>query len=49
MLTEVGPAEITVPRDRDGSFEPHVVKKRQRRLTGIDEMVLSLSARSDAR
>ncbi len=45
VLTDVGPVEITVPRDRDGSFEPQIVKKRQRRLTGVDEMVLSLSAR----
>src|SRR3954470_22627558 len=45
VLTEVGPVEIAVPRDRDGSFEPKIVKKRQRRLTGVDEMVLSLSAR----
>ncbi|WP_413230338.1 IS256 family transposase [Kitasatospora herbaricolor] len=45
VLTEVGPVEIDVPRDREGSFEPQIVKKRQRRLTGVDEMVLSLSAR----
>ncbi|GAA3598024.1 hypothetical protein GCM10022295_92980 [Streptomyces osmaniensis] len=45
MLTDVGPVEIVVPRDRDGSFEPKIVKKRQRRLTGVDEMVLSLSAK----
>jgi putative transposase len=45
VVTEVGPVEIEVPRDRAGSFEPHIVKKRQRRLTGVDEMVLSLSAR----
>ncbi|MFB7294218.1 IS256 family transposase [Actinacidiphila glaucinigra] len=45
VLTDVGPVEISVPRDRDGSFEPQIVKKRQRRLTGVDEMVLSLSAR----
>ena len=45
MLTEVGPVEIDVPRDRDGTFEPQIVKKRQRRLTGVDEMVLSLSAK----
>ncbi len=37
--------EIDVPRDRNGSFEPELVKKRQRRLTGVDEMVLSLSAK----
>jgi putative transposase len=45
VLTEIGAVEIEVPRDRDGSFEPQLVKKRQRRLTGVDEMVLSLSAR----
>ena len=45
VLTEVGPVEIDVPRDREGSFEPKIVKKRQRRLTGVDEIVLSLTAR----
>jgi putative transposase len=45
VTTEVGPVEIEVPRDRVGSFEPQIVKKRQRRLSGVDEMVLSLSAR----
>ncbi|WP_443033149.1 IS256 family transposase [Streptomyces sp. A1-5] len=45
VLTDVGPVDITVPRDREGSFEPQIVKKRQRRLTGVDEMVLSLSAK----
>ncbi|KOU22545.1 IS256 family transposase [Streptomyces sp. WM6368] len=45
VLTEVGPVEISVPRDRDGSFEPKIVKKRQKRLTGVDEMVISLSAK----
>ncbi|CAM5497219.1 hypothetical protein GCM10010345_84630 [Streptomyces canarius] len=34
-----------MPRDRDGSFEPKVAEKRRRRLTGVDEMVLSLSAK----
>jgi transposase-like protein len=45
VLTDIGPVEIDVPRDREGSFEPAIVKKRQRRLTGVDEMVLSLSAK----
>lgn len=45
MVTEVGTVVLEVPRDREGSFEPQIVKKRQRRLTGVDEMVLSLSAR----
>nr|WP_106538265.1 transposase [Haloactinopolyspora alba] len=34
-----------MPRDRDGSFEPQLVKERQRRLSGIDAIVLSLTAR----
>src|SRR5712691_9234173 len=38
VLTDTGPVEITVPRDRDSSFEPRIVAKRQRRLTGDDEM-----------
>jgi transposase-like protein len=37
---------VDVPRDRQGTFEPVIVKKRQRRLTGVDEMVLSLYAKS---
>ncbi|GAA1604497.1 IS256 family transposase [Actinoplanes couchii] len=46
VLTDVGPVEIVVPRDRNGSFEPQIVRKRQRRLTGVEDMVLSLSAKS---
>jgi transposase-like protein len=34
-----------VPRDRDGSFDPQIVKKRQRRLTRVAEIVLSLYAK----
>ena len=45
VLTEAGPVEVEVPRDRDGSFEPTIVRKRQRRLGGIDGIVLSLSAK----
>nr|WP_241032499.1 IS256 family transposase [Rhodococcus pseudokoreensis] len=45
VLTEIGPVEIDVPRDTDSSFAPQIVKKRQRRLTGIDEIVLSLTAK----
>jgi putative transposase len=45
VLTEVGLVEISVPRDRDGSFEPQIVKKRQRRLSGVEDMVISLSAK----
>jgi len=45
VLTEAtGHVEVEVPRDRDGTFEPVIVRKHQRRLTGVDEMVLSLYA-----
>lgn len=46
VLTDVcGSVELEVPRDRAGTFEPQLVKKRQRRLTDVDEVVLSLYAR----
>ena len=45
MFTEIGPVEIDVPRDTNSTFDPVIVKKRQRRLTGIDEIVLSLTAK----
>jgi putative transposase len=40
-----GEVEIEVPRDRESTFEPRIVKKRQRRLTDVDEIVLSLYAK----
>jgi putative transposase len=46
VLTEnTGQIQIEVPRDRAGTFEPQIVKKRQRRLNGVDEIVLSLYAK----
>ncbi|WP_433549952.1 IS256 family transposase [Micromonospora zamorensis] len=46
VLTDAsGPVQIDVPRDRAGTFEPQIVKKRQRRLSGVDEVVLSLYAK----
>ena len=45
VTDSVGPVGIEVPRDRDGSFEPVVVRKRQRRLPGVGEVVLSLYVR----
>lgn len=46
MLTDnVGPVEITVPRDREGTFSPVIVAKRQRRLGDVDTIVLSLAAK----
>jgi transposase-like protein len=46
VLTDaVGSVTIEVPRDRDGSFEPVIVRKYQRRLGQVDEIILSLTAR----
>jgi len=46
ILTEsVGEVEIVVPRDREGTFTPQIVKKRQRRLGDVDAIVLSLYSR----
>ena len=45
VLTDVGPVGIDVPRDRDASFAPKIVAKRQRRLGGVDDMVISLVAK----
>jgi putative transposase len=45
LATEHGPVEIQAPRDRDGSFEPQIVRKRQRRFEGFDEKILALYSR----
>nr|WP_203704747.1 IS256 family transposase [Asanoa iriomotensis] len=46
VLTDnTGPVSVDVPRDRAGTFEPQIVRKRQRRLSGVDEVVLSLYAK----
>ena len=45
VITDIGPIELDVPRDRAGTFEPVMVAKRKRRLGGVDQMVLSLSAK----
>jgi transposase-like protein len=44
VQTELGPVQIKTPRDRQGSFEPRLVGKRQRRLAGLDEKILGLYA-----
>lgn len=44
LQTELGEVRIRTPRDRDASFEPQLVKKRQTRLAGLDERVLDLYA-----
>jgi putative transposase len=45
VLTDNGPVELEVPRDRDSSFQPTIVRKRQRRLGGVDDLVVSLVAK----
>jgi len=45
LMTGSGEMEIEVPRDRDGSFEPQIVRKRQRRLEGFDNKVIALYSR----
>lgn len=48
VQSESGQFEIEVPRDRNGTFEPQLVKKRQRRLEGFDDKVLSLYSRGQS-
>ncbi len=45
LITEHGPVEINTPRDRAGSFEPQIVRKRQRRFEGFDDKILALYSR----
>ena len=44
VATDLGPVEVNTPRDRDGSFEPKLVAKRQTRLAGLDDKILGLYA-----
>jgi putative transposase len=45
VVTAVGPVEIEVPRDREGSFEPMIVRKGQTRLDGFNDRIIALYAR----
>ena len=45
LVTEHGPVQIDAPRDRKGTFEPQIVRKRQRRFEGFDEKILALYSR----
>jgi putative transposase len=45
LVTEHGRVEIDAPRDRNGTFEPQIVRKRQRRFEGFDEKILALYSR----
>jgi putative transposase len=44
VSTDLGPVEVNTPRDRQGSFEPQLVGKRQTRLAGLDDKILGLYA-----
>ena len=45
LVTEHGPVGIDTPRDRAGTFEPRIVRKRQRRFEGFDEKIIALYSR----
>lgn len=45
VTTDIGPIGVEVPRDREATFEPKIVAKRQRRLSGVDDLVISLCAK----
>ena len=45
VLTEDGPLRIDVPRDRQGSFEPLLIPKHERRFTGFDDKIVAMYAR----
>jgi transposase-like protein len=45
LTTEIGQFTVDIPRDREGTFEPQIVPKHQRRLAGFDEAVISLYAK----
>ena len=45
VLTDDGPLRIEVPRDREGSFEPLLIAKHERRFTGFDDKIVAMYAR----
>lgn len=45
VLTDEGPLTLDIPRDRDGTFEPRLIGKHERRFTGFDDKILALYAR----
>jgi hypothetical protein len=45
LITEHGEVRIETPRDRNGTFEPQIVRKRQRRFEGFDDKILALYSR----
>ncbi len=45
LITDHGPVPVELPRDREGSFEPQLVPKHQRRFAGFDDKIVSMYAR----
>lgn len=45
ILTEIGDIGIAIPRDRNGEYEPKIIKKHQRRFEGFDDKIISMYAR----
>ena len=45
LITDQGPVPVELPRDREGSFEPQLVPKHQRRFAGFDDKIVSMYAR----
>src|ERR1041384_4346360 len=45
VLTDDGPVDIQVPRDREGSYEPLIIGKHERRFTGFDQKIIAMYAR----
>ena len=45
VLTDVGAVDLAVPRDRNGTFEPQIVRKGQTRLEGFNDRIIALYAR----
>ncbi|MGF6857037.1 transposase-like protein [Paraburkholderia sp. CI3] len=45
VITERGPVRVDLPRDREGSFEPILIPRQERRFTGFDERIIAMYAR----
>jgi putative transposase len=45
VITDHGPVRVDLPRDRDGSFEPILIPKHERRFTGFDDKIIAMYAR----
>jgi transposase-like protein len=43
VLTDTGPVRLDIPRDRDGSFEPILIPKHERRFTGFDDKIIAMT------